>query len=133
MFILILAVLERINPFAIVAFMYLVFMIVGGLPAPIIMLVAAKKLMSCSPRWPAYVIGGAAVYHLLMQIPQLMHSPIAENLAFRLPTETYLKIIRIASGVNWFVGLASAIAILTVCKRLASVAADGRKRADLPS
>ena len=115
MFFPVLGELEGLDRLPLLVVGSLLLTIVCVLPASIIMLIAAKKLMACAPRWPAYVIGGAAVYSPLVPI---LLNPIVRNISLGLP---YSKIIGVLNVVSWLVGIASSIAILTVCKRFADL------------
>ena len=103
------------------AFGSLLFIVVRGLVGPILMLVAAKHLMTCPSKWPAHVIRWAAVYGLLMNVPNIMINPLMQNMGIGLRNETYFKVVPYLSPLSFIVGLASAIAVLTVCKRLATM------------
>ena len=100
-------------------FLSLVFRIIGGVTGPIIMLVAAKKLMRIPSRWPAYVFSLTAVYSILSQALYVTIHPIVQNLGYGLRIETYVKISQVLVPIGLLLSLATSIAVLTVCKRLA--------------
>ena len=100
-------------------YLSLVFRIIAAWAGPIIMLVAAKKLMRIPSRWPAYVIGGGAIYNLLLSPLNIMTHPIVQHLHVGISLETYAKIGTYLYPVSWLLSFACAFSMLTVCKRLA--------------
>jgi hypothetical protein len=103
----------------IATFLSLILRVIGSIAGPIILIIAARKIMVGRSQWPGYVILVHAIYALIAYVPFILIHPIIQNLGWGLRIETYAKITTILSPISWIMSLASAIAILTVCRRLA--------------
>jgi len=85
----------------------------------VILIVAAKKILVCNSRWPAYVILCSAIFSVLSLVLSLSLNPIARTHGLGIRIETYTKLSAIVTPLGWIVHIGLAIAVLAVCRRLA--------------
>lgn len=106
------------------------FKLTMGLVLPILSLLAARHLLRCPSKWPAYAIGGAALFVLFSQFFYLLLDPVAQRLiGVEIKVEDLVQWIGLLTMTGWVVGIINGVALITVSRRLAAAS----RTADLPT